>query len=120
MRRRAEQSRQMLEWFQPHPAASFPDAAVAEREIDKPHKPRPATPTHTVRGTSSSASMPEQSRSPGLRLPRSRRRCYCTRLHETDISLDPAPYKKLRDECPRSANPDHARQVCSETSPFGE
>src|ERR1700689_1091625 len=105
----------MLESFQPHPAASFPDAAVGEREIDNPHKPRPGTPPHTAPGTSSSASRPEQSRSPVSRPARSTPRCYCTQLHETDISRDPGPYKKLRDECPRPANRDHARQVCSET-----
>src|SRR5271169_3919368 len=105
----------MLEWSQPHPAASFPDAAVAQREIDKPHKPRPTTPPHTVRGTSSSANRPEQSRSLVPRPARSTHRCHCTRLHETDTSRDPAAYKKLRDEYPPPANRDHARQVCSET-----
>src|ERR1700734_1192394 len=106
----------MLEWSQPHPVASFPDAAVAEHEIDKPHKPRPETSPRTPRGTSSSGSRPEQSQSPMSRPVRPTLRCYRTRLHETDISRVPSPCKRLRDECPHPANRDHARQVCSETS----
>src|ERR1700689_1115975 len=110
----------MLESFQPHPAASFPDAAVGEREIDNPHKPRPGTPPHTVRGTSSSASRPEQSRSPVSRLPRSRRHCYCTLLHEIDISRDPAACKKLRDEFLHPSNRDHSLPACTGNAPSEE
>src|SRR5271156_528298 len=126
--RRAERSTQSPEWCQSHREALFHSfeghpayALDGGVEGDKVRQEQPRREKRRESETIQSGRRPEQSRSPVSRLARSTRCCRCwTRLRETDICRDQDPYKKLRGECLRPANRDHARQVCSETSPFAE